>query len=527
LFHPQSDFSDEDLARVLAGSDEPTALVVAALEQVRDCVAGQSHFRWGKDRGSPRGENGDSPQLQEFTFARVVHALGQALLRLAPGPSAAVSAVLPGLADACSPALRSWLAARGLELTTHASVEQFAAAAAAAAFDDLRRAIVGSAVRTAGLPRNALRKDEIVWARAPARLDLGGGWTDTPPYSLERGGCVINAAVDLNGQPPIHCYVRVIDEPVVRLSSIDRGQRVQIDTRDELESLWPRSTEFALAKGVLILAGFSPRSAPWPQDATLRQMLEAFGGGIELTTLAAIPAGSGLGTSSILGATILAAVQRALGKQLSRQELFHGVLQLEQLLTTGGGWQDQIGAAAEGVKVITGSPGLTPAMRLHFVTPDVLDPHRNGGATLLYYTGVTRLAKNILEQVVGQYLCRDRSCMAALQRLRALPAEVSNAMAEKDAERFGRLLSDVWECNKQLAATATNAEVEALLARVGPHIHGAKLLGAGGGGFLLLVCKSPQHAQQIRELLEAEPPNPLARFFDFSISAQGLVVTVC
>ena len=139
------------------------------------------------------------------------------------------------------------------------------------------------------------------------------------------------------------------------------------------------------------------------------------------------------------------------------------MLQLEQLLTTGGGWQDQIGAVAEGVKVITGSPGLTPAMRLHFVTPEVLDPRTNGGTTLLYYTGVTRLAKNILEQVVGQYLCRGRTCMAALRRLHALPAEVSDAMAEKDAARFGRLLNEVWECNKQLAATATNAEVEALL----------------------------------------------------------------
>ena len=73
-------------------------------------------------------------------------------------------------------------------------------------------------------PRNSLRSDEIVWARAPARLDLGGGWTDTPPYALEHGGRVLNAAVELNGQPPIQAFARTIAEPLVRIRSIDLEQ---------------------------------------------------------------------------------------------------------------------------------------------------------------------------------------------------------------------------------------------------------------------------------------------------------------
>ena len=77
-------------------------------------------------------------------------------------------------------------------------------------------------------PRNALRKDETVWGRAPARLELGGGWTDTPPYTLEFGGEVLNTAINLNGQAPIHCYGRVIDEPVIRIFSIDTGLHVEI-----------------------------------------------------------------------------------------------------------------------------------------------------------------------------------------------------------------------------------------------------------------------------------------------------------
>ena len=78
------------------------------------------------------------------------------------------------------------------------------------------------------VPENTLRSDEIVWGRAPARLDLAGGWTDTPPFSLEFGGCVLNASVLLNGQPPVQAFARVMEEPLIRIRSIDRGTHVDV-----------------------------------------------------------------------------------------------------------------------------------------------------------------------------------------------------------------------------------------------------------------------------------------------------------
>ena len=124
--------------------------------------------------------------------------------------------------------------------------------------------------------------------------------------------------------------------------------------------------------------------------------------------MAAIPKGSGLGTSSIMGAVLMAVIHRVMGRTLSPAELFHAVLRLEQELTTGGGWQDQIGGAVGGLKLVSTVPGLLPAPTIRYVPADVLDPKLNGGQTLLYYTGITRLAKNILQQVVGRYLDRDR-----------------------------------------------------------------------------------------------------------------------
>ena len=509
MFRHESSFSAADLSYVLSRADRRVAWVAEVLAEAR------WHFG-----------NGDSTGAS-FVFSRIMHTLGSALKRIAADEGEPLSHVLAGLKGQLGPAASAWLATLGLAPEADVGIGDWASAAQRAAFETLGRKIVSSRVARGQPPRSALRRDEIVWGRAPARIDVGGGWTDTPPYSLEHGGRVINAAVDLNGQPPIQAYARVVGEPVVRIGSIDLGERIEISTLDELLDYRDAGSEYALAKAALALSGLSPEAAAWPAGARLRDILERFGGGIELTTLAAIPKGSGLGTSSIMGAVLVAVIQRVMGRALTSQELFHQVLRLEQALTTGGGWQDQIGGVLDGVKVITTEPGLVPDPTVHYVPAEVLDPRANGGQTLLYYTGITRLAKNILQQVVGRYLDRDLRAMATLRALHGIVPQVAEAMAGRDVAAFGKLVDMVWRLNKQLDPGSTNEGIEALLERVRPYVHGAKLLGAGGGGFLLLVCRSAGDAATVRAMLEGEPANERARFFDYTISREGLVVTVC
>jgi galactokinase/mevalonate kinase-like predicted kinase len=146
---------------------------------------------------------------------------------------------------------------------------------------------------------------------------------------------------------------------------------------------------------------------------------------------------------------------------------------------------------------------------------------------LLYYTGLRRLAKNILRTVVGNYLDRDAAAMDTLRELHAYPPKMSEAMAAKDMRRFGELIDLAWRLNKRIDPDSTTPVIEGILGRIGKHIWGAKLLGAGGGGFLLIVAKSPRDARTVRRLLEQKPPNARARFFDYEISHEGLNVTVC
>jgi galactokinase/mevalonate kinase-like predicted kinase len=513
LFRPESDFSAADLSLFLekARPQERALWLSGILKET---------FR-------RHGPGAPLTDIEGLSLPRILHTLGTAVGQT-PGRRPAIPrSVLTQVEKNFKREERAWLGTLGLSLAEKKSARVWGEKARQAAFEHLGKAIVGSGRERAGPPKNALREDEIVWGRAPARLDLGGGWTDTPPYSLERGGCVINAAVNLNGQAPIQAYARVIPEPEVRINSIDHSARIVIRELDSLLDYRQPASRFGLAKAALALCGFSPAEAAWRKGTNLRRALERFGGGIELTTLAAIPSGSGLGTSSIMGAVLVSVISRLMGKSLSQRELFHAVLRLEQELTTGGGWQDQVGGVVEGVKVIHTAPGMVPDPLIHFVPADVLDPRMNGGLTLLYYTGLRRLAKNILADVVGRYLNRERRSMRILQDIHLFPPAMAEAMAQKSLERFGRLIDDAWTLKKELDPESTTPIIDSILERVRTHIFGATLLGAGGGGFLLLVCRTKPDAEEVRRKLTQDPPNKRARFFDFDINREGLVVTVC
>jgi len=186
-----------------------------------------------------------------------------------------------------------------------------------------------------------------------------------------------------------------------------------------------------------------------------------------------------------------------------------------------------IGGGVGGTKITSTRPGLIPDARIHYVPSDLIDPRANGGTTLLYYTGLTRLAKNILQEIVGKYFDRHRAIMATLAEEHLVAHAIADAMGRKDAAAFGHYVNAAWELQKRLCGTVTNEEIERLLARVRPHVHGMRISGAGSGGFLLMIAKSAADAARVREMLEREPLNERSRFFDFEVNHAGLEVTTC
>ena len=267
------------------------------------------------------------------------------------------------------------------------------------AFSLLREGLTESALAVKQHPRLSVFPDQIVWGRSPVRIDLAGGWTDTPPYCLMEGGSVVNIAIELNGQPPLHTYVKPCCEPHIVLRSIDLGAMEVIDTYEQLAEYNKVGSPFSIPKAALALAGFLPDFS-LESYPTLRTQLEAFGCGIELTLLSAIPAGSGLGTSSILASTVLGAINDFCSLAWDKNEIGCRTLVLEQLLTTGGGWQDQFGGVLGGIKLLETQRGFDQNPLVRWLPDDVYTQPEYQQCHLLYYTGITRTAKKILAEIV-------------------------------------------------------------------------------------------------------------------------------
>ena len=374
------------------------------------------------------------------------------------------------------------------------------------------------------LKRN-VKVDQIVWARAPVRLDLAGGWSDTPPYTSRYGGIVTNVAVDLNGQPPIQVFVRPTRELHVRFNSIDTGVAETVTRVGELTDFRNPQSPFALAKAALCLLGLVPQDHLGSDDL-LSTYLTSIGSGLDITILCAVPKGSGLGTSSILAGAILSAVERFFGVLSTRDELFLKVLEVEQMLTTGGGWQDQIGGIAGGVKYIESRPGLKSRPVIYQLDSYLFEHPEYANCMTLFYTGITRLAKNILQEVVAGVNRATPAYLFTHATLKKLASDAREAISLRDLGALASVVNASWKANIRIHPSTTNGEIDAMVEATSPYFHGMKLLGAGGGGYALFISDTLSSAEQLREALRNGFEAERARLVDFSLNQDGMLVTV-
>ncbi len=392
------------------------------------------------------------------------------------------------------------------------------------AFDLLRDGLLSPILQDKQQPKLNVYPDQIVWGRSPARIDLAGGWTDTPPFCLFNGGNVVNIAIELNGQPPMQVYIRPTKEANIRLRSIDLGAMEEIHTWEELRDFNKVGSPFSIPKAALALAGFLPEFAQESHDS-LEKQLKAFGSGIDVTLLAAIPAGSGLGTSSILAATVLGALADFCGLAWDKNEIGNRTLILEQLLTTGGGWQDQYGGILHGLKLLQTNEGFNQNPLVRWLPSYLFTEPAYRACHLLYYTGITRTAKNILSEIVRGMFLNHGERLDILNDMKTHALNLYDAILRGNFQEYGELIAKTWAQNKALDSGTNPPAVEDIIRKIQDYTLGYKLPGAGGGGYLYMVAKSPEAAGKIREILTTDSPNKNARFVEMSLSDQGLQIS--
>ena len=319
----------------------------------------------------------------------------------------------------------------------------------------------------------------------PLRVNWGGGWSDTPPYCNENGGTVLNVAILLNGKKPVEVTLERIDELKIVFDSRDMDVHGEFDTIEPLQATGDPFDPFALQKACLLACGIIPQ-----KGYKLEDILRRLGGGFVMhSEVTDVPKGSGLGTSSILSAACVKAVFEFTGIEFTEEDLYAHVLAMEQIMSTGGGWQDQVGGATPGLKYMSSMPGLKQEIKVtHVELPESARKELDERFVLIY-TGQRRLARNLLRDVVGRYVGNEPDSLFALEEIQKTAALMRFELERGNVDGFAKLLDYHWELSEKVDAGSSNTLIEQIFSSIEEMIDGRLVCGAGGGGFLQVILK--------------------------------------
>ncbi len=366
------------------------------------------------------------------------------------------------------------------------------------AFKTLSDSILENAVSELKEVEGLKIAEESVEVSLPLRVNWGGGWSDTPPYCIEEGGTVLNAAILLNGERPVKVNIKQIDEKQIVFDSRDMDVHGEFSSINELQSVGNPFDPFVLQKAAFLACGVIPM-----HGGNLTEILDKLGSGISMDTeVTGVPKGSGLGTSSILAAACVKAISSFFGLNYTEDELYSHVLCMEQIMSTGGGWQDQVGGVTDGIKYITSRPGIKQKLTVSHIELDQETLDELNHRFTLIYTGQRRLARNLLRDVVGRYIGNEPDAVYALNEIQRMAALMRFELERGRIDAFAELLSKHWELSKMIDAGSTNTLIDQIFDSIEDLIDGKMVCGAGGGGFLQVVTKKDVTVEQLQERLK-------------------------
>ncbi len=319
----------------------------------------------------------------------------------------------------------------------------------------------------------------MIITRTPFRITLGGGGTDLPSYYTRYRGFILSVAIDK------YMYI-CLNVPI--LDSLIRIRYSQNELCQHLHEV-----QHTLAREALRALEISRR--------------------IEIVSIADIPAGTGLGSSSCYLVGLLNGLHILLGDPVRREDLAEEACRIElEVLKKPIGKQDQYMAAFGGITVLDiGRDGGVRVESLE-VDTEVADAlERN---LLLFYTGLTRDALQILSRQSAEVAKDHSRVIESLHEIKEIGQEIQQAILCGDLHRFGQLLDLHWQAKKRLSGDISTSQIDAWyeLAKANGAL-GGKLSGAGGGGFLMLYCEDDQN--RLRRALESAGLVELHFRFDY------------
>lgn len=310
-------------------------------------------------------------------------------------------------------------------------------------------------------------------------MSLGGGGTDLPSYYRQHGGFILSAAIDK------YVYIAVNRPSADDLIRLKYAKSEEVQTPDELEH--------DLVRPSLKLLGIDR--------------------GIEIASMADVPAGTGLGSSSTYLVALLTALHELRRERKSAHDLAELAFHIEEELAGHPvGKQDHYLAAFGGITCLEiEHDGTVHADRVE-LAPRTLEELNT--QTLIFFTGISRSANEILEQQKQDSTGSRREVLHSLHRTKEMGLEIRDALLHGDLAAFGAMLHEHWENKKRRSAKISVAEVDHWYdaARDAGAV-GGKLVGAGGGGFLMLFCENGSK-HDVRAALASEGLREVRYRFD-------------
>ena len=330
----------------------------------------------------------------------------------------------------------------------------------------------------------------IIRAKAPLRISFCGGGTDVAPYPQEQGGVVLSATIEK------YAYASLIPRTNehIQVQSLDYDMIVKYNVNEHL----PYDGELDLVKAVV--NRFNLKT------------------GFELFIHSDAPPGSGLGSSSTMTVAMVGSFKHWLNEPMTDYDIAELTYQIERVdMAIAGGMQDQYAATFGGFNFIEFFDKAVVVNPLRIRASIMNELEYN---LLLCYTGKTRLSANIVANQTRSYVARQADVVRALDEMKELTIQMKNSLLRSHLDDFGALLHEAWLNKKMLNENITNSQIDALykVARNNGAL-GGKILGAGGGGYLLFYCPF-QKKHLIAEALEKSG----GQVVTFGFEPQGLQI---
>ena len=310
----------------------------------------------------------------------------------------------------------------------------------------------------------------IVRGRAPFRISFGGGGTDVPPYCWEEGGAVLNSTIDRYAYSTVET-----GREGYELISYDAGMRVKYN-----DLVYDGKLD--LLKAVMKVINAGP--------------------GLRTGTYSEVPAGSGLGGSSTLAVSLAAALSGALSVNLNKYNLAMAAYRAErEELKQAGGYQDQFAAAYGGINYMEFSNGKINVVPLMLPDEEVAELQYR---SLLFYLGSNRLSSQIHDSMNRKYKEEEGKQRELRRRLKGIAHRMKDELSRGNIDEFGLLLNENWVAKKGMSELISNGEIDRIYAKaINAGALGGKVLGAGGGGHMLIFCRADRRQEVMKEMADA------------------------